>query len=256
MPSMLLKEFDRYIRGFLAIDDMARTDSSMNGIQVDRKSQELRKVAFAVDASLECFRRACEWGADLVFVHHGLFWGKPLSVRGAHYRRLEFLISHDIALYAAHLPLDMHPELGNNYMIAKILGLQDISPFGEHRGYKIGFKGVFGETRTVYEVKNLLTGEHDTSFRILPFGPEAIRSVGIVAGGAPYEVEQAIEEGLDLYITGDSSHNIYHLCLESGINVIFGGHYKTEIWGAKELTKRVAQETGLATCFIDVPTGL
>jgi dinuclear metal center YbgI/SA1388 family protein len=253
---MLKSEIDTYFRGILSIDELIRTDSSLNGIQVDREGTEILRVAFAVDASLESFRRAVEWGGDMLFVHHGLSWGKPLALRGGHYHRLKYLIENNLSLYAAHLPLDMHPEFGNNAAMASALGLVEIEPFGEYKGIKIGFKGRLPEPMEINDILARLDLTREQCNGILPFGKQKISTVGLVSGGAPFEVEQAIEENLDLYITGDASHSIYHTCLEQGINVIFGGHYQTEVWGVKLLSRRLSADTGLATTFIDIPTGL
>jgi putative NIF3 family GTP cyclohydrolase 1 type 2 len=130
-----------------------------------------------------------------------------------------------------------------------------VEPFGEHRGLKIGCKGELPEPRSLAEVQALLPGGNQ-GLGVLPFGPESIRTVGIVSGGAAKDALQAIDQKLDLFITGESSHSIYHYCLEGRINVIFGGHYLTEVWGVKSLAARLDSEHGLQTCFLDIPTGL
>lgn len=228
----------------------------MNGLQVGVPDQEITKVAFAVDACMEFFQRAAKEGCDVLFVHHGLFWGKPVRVSGSHYQRLKFLLENRMALLAAHLPLDQHPEYGNNASLAKALGLVEIKPFGEYRGIKIGFKGTFPRPLELKEIVRLCGITPETVLSILPFGPKEIRTVGIVSGGAAYDVHQAIEEHLDLYITGEQTHSVYHLCLEEGINMIAGGHYNTEVWGVRALAEKLAADTGLATVFIDIPSGL
>ena len=136
---MNLKELDSYFRGFLDIDGLSGTDISINGVQVE-KTGDINCIAFAVDACMETFRRAKEAGAQMLFVHHGLFWGHEQSVTGSHYQRLKFLIENNIALYAAHLPLDVHPELGNNVSLARAAGLEDLKPFGNFRGISVGVK--------------------------------------------------------------------------------------------------------------------
>ena len=123
---MLLEQFDTLVRETLNLGDFDSIDSSANGIQVERKSPQLKKAAFAVDASLETFRRAVESDADLLFVHHGLFWGREMTLRGDHYRRISYLVENDLALYGVHLPLDAHHELGNNIGIARALGLGQV----------------------------------------------------------------------------------------------------------------------------------
>ncbi len=253
---MHLKEFDTLIRQVLDLDVFGGTDVALNGLQVANEKDSVEKVAFAVDACLESIRRAAEWGADLLFVHHGLFWGRPLAVTGGHYQRLRALIQADLALYAVHLPLDMHPQLGNNAGLARRIGLQKLEPFGEYKGTKIGFKGILPKVMGLEQVVRVCCGSNEQGINVLPFGPEAIRTVGIVSGGAADEAYQAIEEKLDLFITGDSDHTIYHHCLEGGINVIFGGHYLTETSGVTLLAEKLKSQTDLQIRFFDIPTGL
>lgn len=252
---MRVEAFERLVAEWLRLEDFKAADRALNGLQVASSKTELEKIAFAVDASLESFRRACEWGADLLFVHHGLFWGEALPVTGVHYRRLRELLLRDLALFAAHLPLDAHPELGNNAGIAAQLELQDLEPFGAYHGVKIGLKGRFPRSNTLDEVVERLCGGARSCPGVLPFGPQNIQTAGVVSGGEAEEVMQAIEEGLDLFITGESSHIIYHHCLEARINVIFGGHYLTEVWGVKRLAEKIRSATGLQTAFLDIPTG-
>jgi dinuclear metal center YbgI/SA1388 family protein len=253
---MTLEKLDIYFRSMLPIEDMAGADSSLNGIQVGRAEQEVEKVAFCVDACLESFKRTVEQKAQLLFVHHGIYWGRVEPVTGTNYERMRTLISNDIALYAAHLPLDMHGEFGNNAQMARVLDLRDLEPFGVYRGTPIGWKGTLPAELSLDEVTRKLFHEPSSVLGTLPFGPARVRTVGIISGGAPHEVDQAIEQGLDLYITGESTHTIYHKCLEAGINVIFGGHYQTEIWGVQAVARKLADDTGLSTCFIDLPSGL
>jgi len=253
---MTLEELDAYFRSILPIEDMAGSDSSLNGIQVGRPGLVVDKVAFSVDACLETFRRATQVGAQMLFVHHGIYWGRVEAVSGTNYERMRTLITANLSLYAVHLPLDMHGEFGNNAQMAHLLDLRDREPFGLYRGTPIGWKGNLPEDMTLDEVTRKLFHEPASTLGALPFGPRRIRTVGIISGGAPHEVDQAIGQGLDLYVTGESSHTIYHRCLEAGINVIFGGHYQTEVWGVQAIAKKLATDTGIETCFIDVPSGL
>ena len=228
-------------------------DVALNGLQVARSAPELSRVAFAVDASLESFRRAVGAGAELLFVHHGLFWGPQAPLRGTLYERVRFLVEHDLALYAAHLPLDAHPQLGNNIGLARRLGLTGIEPFGAYHGTRIGFKGRLDPPQPLERVAALVAPR---PLSLLSFGPAEIRSVGIVSGGDPHAVSQAIDEGLDLFVTGDASHEIYHEALEARINVLSGGHYATETWGVTLMSEFLRTATGLDTVVLDIPTGL
>ncbi len=253
---MTLPEIDAYFRKILAIDEFARDDRSQNGIQIARSDSDISHIAFAVDASLETARRAAEWGAGLLVVHHGLFWSASLTITGVHYGRIREFIERDLALYAIHLPLDQHDTLGNNAVMADRLELEDREPFGEHHGKCIGWKGRLPAPMTLEQVSRQVFASADDQLGVLPFGPEQCRTVGIVSGGAPGDVTQAIDQGLDLFLTGEPSHTIYHHCLEAGINVIFGGHYQTEVWGVRALSTRCAQDLNLETTFMDLPTGL
>jgi dinuclear metal center YbgI/SA1388 family protein len=223
---------------------------------VGRSGGTLRKLAFAVDASLETIHRAREAGAQALFVHHGLFWGKPLPVTGTLRSRLVELLAADMALYACHLPLDAHAELGNNAVLARRLGLKDLQPFGEYHGIKLGFKGTLDPALDLAEVIHRILPAGDQARTILPFGPERITKAAVVSGGAPFELLQAVSEGLDLYITGEPSHSIYHEAAESRINFVAAGHYATEVHGVKAVAERVSRELGLETVFIEQPTGL
>lgn len=253
---MLIAEFDAYIRGLMNLSAFEKIDSSLNGLQVARENQEIGKIAFALDACLAVFNRAAQGKADFLFVHHGLFWGKEQPITGVAFGRIRTLIETGLALYAVHLPLDANPEFGNNAMLAKKLMLTDIEPFGMYKGLSIGFKGRLPSPMGFEEVTALLGREERQTFTLLPFGKKEIRTVGVIAGGAAREVEQAIAEGLDLYVTGEAGHTMYHLCQEAGIHVIAGGHYLTEKWGMEAFMARTAADTDLETMFIDIPTGL
>ena len=253
--TMKIKELDSYFRGFLAIDDLAGTDFSKNGVQVEN-SADINCIAFAVDACMETFKRAKEAGAQMVFVHHGLFWGHEQTLTGTHYQRLKFLIENNIALYVAHLPLDIHPELGNNVALAKAAGLTDLKPFGEYRGIKVGVKGTFKIPVTTAQVLSDLGYDSSELLACLSFGKEKNITGAVITGGGEHDVAAAIDEDVDLYITGDAAHVVYHTCLENRINMISAGHYRTEVYGVQNVAEKVSEELGLKTLFIDVPTGL
>jgi len=253
---MLLPDITARLSSPLQTREFDAVDIAVNGLQVSRARQEVHRVAFAVDASMASFERAAAAQADLLFVHHGLLWGRPAPITGALFGRLKYLLEHDLALFAAHLPLDAHPQLGNNAGLARRIGLQDLQPFGEYRGICIGWMGSLPEAKTLEEIETLLFDSTGSALGVLPFGPSAIRRVGIVSGGLPKAAAEAAGGGLDLFITGDASHEIYHECLEAGISVIFGGHYQTETWGVRAVREHVKAWTGLATTLIDMPTGL
>jgi dinuclear metal center YbgI/SA1388 family protein len=253
---MTLTELDTLLSSTLNHAAWSARDKSLNGLQVGRTKTEISRVAFAVDACLQSFERAAAAGADVLVVHHGLFWGSPLAVTGDHRRRLQFLFDHDIALWASHLPLDAHPELGNNAGMAKALGLAEVLPFGEYRGATIGFRGTLPVPTTLDRLCEVLFHGRENVLQVLPFGKNEVRTVGLVSGGAAHDVHEAIALGLDLFITGDADHTIHHTALEAGINVISGGHYATETWGVRQLAAYLQKQTGVPAVFLDLPTGL
>ena len=249
-------KLDVFFRSFLEIDSFASNDRSLNGIQVDNDGSPVRKIAFAVDAAMETFEQAAAIGADMVFVHHGLFWGAPLKIAGNLRQRIKFLLDNNICLYAAHLPLDQHPKFGNNAVLAQLLGLENIEPFGDYHGRKIGCKGSFPKPVTVDEAAKKIMFLGRPPLGVYPFGKKECANAAVVSGGAAANARDALEEGIDLFVTGESSHNIYHECLEGKLNMIAGGHYCTEVWGTQAVMRYCIPELGIDAEFIDVPTGL
>lgn len=253
---MTFLEFDTWARSFLGIERFVGIDDSLNGIQIACSDKAIKKMAFAVDASIETAKRAAEAGADALFVHHGLFWGKPLAIRDSHKARVLEFLDNDLGLYACHLPLDAHPELGNNAVLSKMLGLIDIEPFGNHKGVYIGFKGRLEPGISMEEAISRVLPGGEAPKNILPFGPELIESAAVISGGAAFNAFDAIEQGLDLYVTGETSHSIYHHVLEAGMNFLAAGHYATEVHGVKAVAAKLERDTGISTIFIEVPTAL
>ncbi|MDR0302291.1 MAG: Nif3-like dinuclear metal center hexameric protein [Treponema sp.] len=250
------KKFDEFIKSFLEIDGFVGTDNSLNGIQVDNDGAAVKKIAFGVDASMETFEQAAAVNAGLLFVHHGLFWGAPLTVTGNLRRRIKFLLDHNICLYGVHLPLDHHPKLGNNAVLAELLGLENIEPFGAYHGRKIGYKGTFPKPVTIEEAVKKIDFMGRPPAGIFPFGKKEISTAAIMSGGAADSARDAINDGVDLFVTGESSHQVYHDCLEAKLNMIAGGHYNTEVWGVRAVMQHCAAELGIETEFVDIPTGL
>ncbi len=240
----------KYLNKLLEIDKF-NFDIAINGLQVEG-SKKIAKIITGVSASIELFEKAEEEKADCVIVHHGLFWyGKPVAITGNHYRRVKILIRNNINLLAYHLPLDAHIELGNNFLIAKTLGLENLKPFGEFNKIYIGCKG-----ETNYKIEDFKT-LCERAFRreplIFPFGPKFIKKVGIISGAAQKELVQAIEEGLDTYITGEVSEWVMHMAKENNINFISAGHYATETFGIKALGQHISDKFDVEVKFIDIP---
>ncbi len=250
---MKLQKIVRWLNQELALADFE--DISLNGLQLGDLDADVAKVACAVDSGLAVFEQAVAQNAQMLFVHHGLFWGKPLAIQGGHYDRVKYLIDNHLALYAAHLPLDAHPTVGNNTGLAKALSLTDVKPFGAYGGQMIGCKGLLPKALSLSEVQKQLELSDQTSLR-WEFGEGGVRSVAIISGDAPNEVRQAMVEEVDLYITGESSHALYHECQEARMSVLFAGHYQTETYGPRLMGQKIEQDLGLEVVFVDVPTYL
>jgi dinuclear metal center YbgI/SA1388 family protein len=250
------RQLDAFFRSVLNLDAFTGADASLNGLQVDNDGADVKKVAFAVDACMETFKRAAACGCGMLFVHHGLFWGKPARVEGVLRARLDFLLKSNLALYAAHLPLDSHAALGNNAALADLLGIEGLEPFGLYHGLKIGFKGRLREPAGIDEAAKRVSFNGTPPLAVFPFGKRQNETCAVVSGGAAMEAEQAIAEGVDLYVTGEMTHSVYHTALEGRLNMIAGGHYATEVWGARRLMERCGAELNIEVEFIDVPTGL
>ncbi len=253
---MTSNDLDLWFTHLLHPEQFAAADPSQNGIQVDNDGADITRVAFAVDACQSTIERAVRAGAGMLFVHHGLFWGAPLRIKGIMHTRIKTLIDSNLALYASHLPLDAHSDAGNNSGLAARLGLMNVVPFGEWHDCCIGYRGETAGETSLDEILVRLFPDGKKPLHMLPFGPKNIRTVGIISGGASDELSQAIDLGLDLYITGEITHQEYHLALENKIHVIAGGHYQTETVGVRLVSERLGRETGIDTVFIDVPTGL
>ncbi|HKL58163.1 MAG TPA: Nif3-like dinuclear metal center hexameric protein [Sphaerochaeta sp.] len=250
---MKRNELVRYLDEYLSIGLFSSIDPSLNSLVVGGPDKEVSKIAFAVDACQRTFDLALEWGADMLIVHHGLYWGRPMAITGTHYKRIKTLLDGGVDLYAAHLPLDAHPAVGNNAVMASQLGLLETESFALFKGMEIGFKGKLPKPLSAKEISDALGF---TKPIILPFGPEAITEVGIVSGGASGDVHTALAEDLDCFITGECDHQVYNDCLEGGITMIGGGHYESEVFGVQALGEHLASLLGVQTLFLDHPTGL
>lgn len=230
-------------------------DPSMNGLQVEGKEQ-VRKVGASVDSALVTFEMARQEGVDFLLTHHGLWWGAPFPITGHQKKRLQTLFDAGISLYTAHLPLDAHPEVGNNARIAAELGLVGLEPFVDRKYGPVGFVGQFAQAKPLAEVTEALgqlTGMEPLLHR---GGQDEVRRVGVISGGAAGNIADARQLGCDLFITGEPSHAHYHEAFELGLNVIYAGHYDTETFGVKALAQKIQDEFGLPWVFLDHPTGL
>ena len=228
-------------------------DYGPQGLQVEGK-REVRKVAVGVTASAELFRRAVDAGADVVICHHGILWndGAPV-VRGSFKERLEILLKHGITLLCYHLVLDAHEEHGNNALLARGLGLVDVETFGEYRGVKIGRKGRFDPPVPRGELASRVAALVGGRPLVFGFGPDPVRTIGIISGGAVGDFSQAIAERLDAYLTGEVKEHVQELAREERVTYIAAGHYRTETFGVRSLGERITRELAIPCEFLDVP---
>jgi dinuclear metal center YbgI/SA1388 family protein len=250
---MLLAEVVNYLDAYLHVSEVRDWPEALNGLQLANPG-EVTRIAAAVDACEATVRLAGEQGADLLLVHHGLFWGGLRPLTGPAHRRVAALIHRNIAVYSAHLPLDRHPEVGNNAVLARELGVAVRGEFGEVYGQPIGVWGELDVTREALRRK--LAGVLGGAPRLMPFGPERVGRVGIVTGGAGDLIAQAHEARLDTYITGEGQHWTFFDAEELSMNVIYAGHYATETVGVRALSEHLREKFGLPWTFVDHPTGL
>lgn len=249
-----LRELVEFLDDYLDVRAVPDYPGAWNGLQVDCRSP-IETVCVATDACQATIDEAAREGAQLLVVHHGLFWGEALPVTGRSYRRLKALLEADMALYSSHLPLDIHPEVGNNVLLARALGLVTEGTFG--RWSDLEGLGVWAATDVslhdfVLKVQATCGGVP----RVIKGGPEHVRRVGIATGSAGSLIEQAHEEGLDTFVTGEGNHHTFHEATEIGLNVIYAGHYATETSGVRALGDLLSDRYGLECRFLDYPTGM
>jgi dinuclear metal center YbgI/SA1388 family protein len=249
---MQTDELERWLDSTLNVGNIP--DSSLNGIQVGNGGKATR-VALAVDVCEAAVRGAAAAGADFLIVHHGMIWDRPFSLRGPALNRFRLLVESGIALYAVHLPLDLHPEIGNNAQLCRRMGWTNLSDFGNYHGIRIGKKATFSDPLSLTELTDRLGALLNAEPTVWRFGPDSVRNAAVVSGRALSMLDQAVREGCDVYLTGEFGHEPYWFARETGINVVFGGHYATETWGLRALGDKIREECGLETVFLDLPTG-
>jgi len=243
----------KHCDALLRTGEIGDYDGAANGLQVENGGGVTR-IAAAVDASLATVKPAIAAGADLLIVHHGLFWGPSHPWTGKKYELLRLLVENNLAVYSSHLPLDAHPRLGNNAQLCAALGLKNLRPFFVSHGQTIGFQTRAKISRAELAVK--LTRATGAKPRIIPGGREICERIGVVTGGAGADLKRAADEGMDTFITGEGPHWTYALAEELGLNVFYGGHYATETFGVKALAAHLAGKFRVPWVFLDHPTGL
>jgi dinuclear metal center YbgI/SA1388 family protein len=253
MPKILLTAIVKHCDQLLRTKKIGDYDDAVNGLQVGN-SGAVTRIAAAVDASLATVKLAIKAKADLMIVHHGLFWSPSHPWTGKKYELLRLLIENDLAVYSSHLPLDAHPKLGNNAQLCAALGLKNLKPFFLTHGQTIGFKVQAKISRT--ELAARLARATGAKPRIIPGGKSICKKIGVVTGGAGGDLKLAADEDVDTFITGEGPHWTYAIAEELGINVFYGGHYATETFGVKALAAYLSKKFHLPWTFIDHPTGL
>lgn len=250
-------ELVKYINQLFA--ETSFQDYSYNGLQFEGRTS-VKKIAVGVDATVEFFREASARKADFALVHHGLFW------KGGEWSRLDrinqkiarTLLDTDLNLFALHLPLDAHPEFGNNPVIARKLGAEIISPFGGSRANAVGVLARFPKALTVEQFKKLVEKAIGPVITHLDFGKKKISTVGIVSGGGWSSVSDPLVYGgeVDAVLTGEIIHQAVAACRDREIHMFSAGHYATEVFGVMELGRHLAEKFALEFTFVDLPTGL
>ncbi len=247
---MTRDELTSYLAEYLKTDEFR--DLGPNGLQVEGKD-EINKIITGVSGCVELFETAITEKADAVIVHHGIIWEFERPVyKGGYKKRIKALLENDINLYGFHLPLDAHPVVGNNALIANLLGLDQVEPFGDHGGQLIGMKGAVNGINAEMVFDKILRKINNDAL-IYPFGPDTINQVGIISGGAQKEVKQAVLQDLDLYLTGEVSEHTMHYVKEEGIHFVAAGHHATERFGIKALGDHLREKFRLDVQFIDIP---
>lgn len=253
MPNPTLKQISFYCDRLLNTAGVRDYDGAVNGLQVENRG-EVTGIAAAVDASIATIRKTIEEGANLLLVHHGLFWNKRQPWTGKNFELMRLLLENDVGVYSSHLPLDVHPRFGNNAQLAAALGLRNLKPFFQMKEQFLGLQSTAAVSRD--ELARRLANLTKEEVKIVPGGPKTCRRIGVVTGGAGAEVKIAASEGVDTFITGEGPHWTYALAEELGVNVLYGGHYATETFGVKALAVHLSKKFRVPWTFLDHPTGL
>jgi dinuclear metal center YbgI/SA1388 family protein len=239
----------------LRIAELPDYGNALNGLQLQNRTGTVSRVVAAVDSTLPVVKKAIAAGADLLLVHHGMFWTGLQPWTGATFERLNLALENNLAIYSAHLPLDAHPQLGNNACIARAIQLTPSGGFLDYKGLAVGVtcEAALALDEVVARFTQALDGGR---VHVCAGGPKTTRKIGISSGGSGSEIAAAAKAGVDTFITGEGPHWSYTLAEELGINVLYGGHYATETFGVKALAEHLQSQFGLPWSFVDHPTGL
>jgi len=250
---LFLPEIVRYIDDYLRICEIEDWPNAVNGLQIEN-SGRVTKIGAAVDVSTRVLTQAAKKDIDLLIVHHGLFWPGLRPVTDALRRQLKLALENDIALYSAHLPLDVHPKVGNNAQLARLLGLKLTRPFLEEKGQLVGLKARSSLPRE--ELARRLRKAVGGPIKSFNFGPKKTSTIGIITGGAGSEIDKVALEKIDTLITGEAPHWAAVAAEELRMNLLLGGHYATETFGVKALAAHLSKRWNIPYAFISSPTGM
>jgi dinuclear metal center YbgI/SA1388 family protein len=248
-----LDEIVGYLDDELRVPEIRDYPGALNGLQLANNG-EVNRIFAAVDASLAVIEAAASSGGGLLLVHHGMFWQGAKPLTGAFYRKIKAAMDGNLAIYSSHLPLDMHPVYGNNVLLAKAIGLEEIAPILVKDGFPMGVAGVFGKSRD--DLAAVVGDAVGREVTVCPGGAEIVRKIAVITGGAGSEVGKIAGLGFDAFVTGEGPHWSFIEAEELGINVIYAGHYATETFGVRAVSVHLAKRFGLETCFIERPAGL
>ncbi|MDP2749448.1 MAG: Nif3-like dinuclear metal center hexameric protein [Nanoarchaeota archaeon] len=250
---MKLSDIVKFLNKELKISKIK--DASRNGLQVYGGMNEIRKIGVAVDACMDVAKKAKEENVDLIIVHHGIKW---IGQKHQHHKKAveEFLRKNKISLYAAHLPLDLHSEYGNNIQLCNLLGLRNIKPFGNYHGASLGYRGEFAKPLPAESFVKLIEDKLKTKCQAYMFGKNKIKTVGVISGGGNFGMAEAASKNLDAFFTGEAKLSSYHFAKDLKLNYVCGGHYTTETFGVNELGKLLQERFKLETVFIENDVGL
>lgn len=252
MSSVALAEIAGFLDDHLAVSGFPDYPNALNGVQVEGAGP-VKRVAAAVDASRAVIDASKGW-ADLLIVHHGLFWNGLQPLTGRHFGRVKALVETNTALYSVHLPLDAHAEVGNSAILARKLGIERLEPFGDYQGVAVGWKGVTDvPLRDLARSLEEATGDRA---QVLPGGSGNVTTAAVITGAGASALPEAAAAGVDVLVTGEAQHHHAIDAAELGVSVLLGGHYATETWGVKALARLLEQRFGIEGRFVDSPTGL
>ena len=246
----LISYLDTYLR-IAAIEDYGP-----QGLQVEAEKVDIRRIALAVDTAPPVIEAAAAWGADMLLVHHGILWRRVERIAGPLGWRVRRLLQHDINLYAAHIPLDAHPEVGNNAVLAEMFGVEVADWWGAPTGTPLGVIGPVSDEPTLDQLVKRVEAQLKSRARVLAHGPARVRRMAIMSGFGADDIAEAKALGADTFLTGETSHANFWAAADHGLNVIYAGHYATETVGVQALGRCLADKFNVDIKFFDFPTDM